>query len=61
MQENTNCFWEHHTLQQNIIVPICIIIHPRLDVLGIKDVQDIPKIVCNRIQAKNTHKEILFV
>ena len=34
------------------MVPKRAIIHPRLDVVGITDVQDILKSVCNRIQAK---------
>ena len=37
-------------LQQNIIVPTLTILHPRLDVVGITDIQDTPKNVCNMIQ-----------
>ena len=37
-------------LRQTIIVPTRTIIHPRLDVIIIRYVQDIPKNVCNRIQ-----------
>ena len=52
MQENSNWCWKQQSLQQNTIVPTCTILHPRLDVFRIIDVQDIPKTVCNRIQAK---------
>ena len=48
-------------LQHNIIFPTLTILHPRLDVVGITYVQDIPKDVCNSIQAKKTYKDILFV
>ena len=48
MQDITNWYWEQHTHQQDIIVPTCTILHPRLDVIGITDVQDIPKRMCNR-------------
>ena len=33
-------------------MPTCTIIHPRLEVNVIKYFHDIPKIVCNRTQAK---------
>ena len=36
------------------MVPTCTMTHPRLDVIGIKNVQDTPKNVCNRIQAKKS-------
>ena len=49
-QENSNWYWEKQSLRYNIIVPTCTIIHPRLDVVIIKHVQEIPKTVCNRIQ-----------
>ena len=52
MQENTNCYWKQHSLQPNIIVTTIIIIHPRLDFVIIRYVQDIPKNVCNRIKEK---------
>ena len=52
MQENTNWYWKQQTLQQNIIVPTHTIIHPCIDVFIMKNVQDTPKTVCNRIQAK---------
>ena len=50
MKDRTNWYWEQHPLKQAIIVPTCTILHPRLDVVGITDVQDTPKIVCNRIK-----------
>ena len=43
MQENSNWHSKQQPLQQNIIVPTRAIIHPRLDVVRITDVQDIPK------------------
>ena len=52
MQENSYFYWKQQLLQYNIICPTCIIIHPCLDVFIITDIKDIPKTVCNRIQAK---------
>ena len=52
MQENTNFYWKQQPLQQPIIVPTCTILLPRLDVITIRYVQDIPKNFCNMIQAK---------
>ena len=42
MQENTNWYWKQKPQEYNIIVP-------RLDVITIRDVQDTPKNLCNRI------------
>ena len=50
--KKTNCYWKQQPLQQTIIVPTRKILHPRLDVITIRYVQDIPKNVYNRIQAK---------
>ena len=52
MQDITDFYWKQHWLQQAIIVPTRKIIHPRLGVFGIRDVQDTPKSVCNRILEK---------
>ena len=52
MQENNNWYWKQQPLQQTIIVTTRKILHPRLDVITIRDFQDIPKNLCNRIQAK---------
>ena len=41
VQENTNFFWGQQPLQHTIVVPTSTIIHPRLDVVIITDVQDI--------------------
>ena len=43
MQKNTNWYWKQQLLQQSIIVTTRTIIHTRLDLDGIKDVQDITK------------------
>ena len=51
MPERTNWFWDQHTRQQVITVPTYTILHPRLDVIEITDIHDIPKSVCNRTQA----------
>ena len=50
MQENNNWYWEQQLLQQTIIVPTRIILHPCLDVVEITDFQDIPNTICNSIQ-----------
>ena len=52
VQENTNWYWKQQSLQHNIIVTTCTILHPCLDVIIITDVQDIPNTVCNSNQAK---------
>ena len=52
MQKNTNWYWKQQPLQHTIIVPTRTILHPRLDVIVIIYVQDIPKNICSRNQAK---------
>ena len=52
MQENKKWYWERKNHQQFIIVPTCAILHPCLDVIAVKDINYIPKNVCNRSQAK---------
>ena len=52
MQENTNWYWKKQPLQKNIIVPTLTTLHPCLDVITIRYVQDIPKNTCSRIKAK---------
>ena len=58
MQEKTNCYWKQQPLQNIIIVPTRTILHPRLDVIIIRYVQDIPKNLCSRIQSKKPYKDI---
>ena len=52
MQENTNWYCKQQLLQQTTIVTTHTILHPLLDVIIIRYVQDIPKNICGRIQAK---------
>ena len=59
--KKNNWYWEKQPLQHTIIVTTHTIIHPRLDVVGIIYVKDIPKNVCNRIQFKKLYKDIIFV
>ena len=47
-------FKKTQPLQHTTIVTTRTIIHARLDVIAIRDVQDIPKNVCNRIQLKKS-------
>ena len=56
MQENTNWYWKQQQLKQTIVVPKRTVLHPRLDVIIIRYVQDILKNFCNRIQEKNHTK-----
>ena len=49
---NTNKCWKQPPLQQNIIVPTRIILHPRLDVIIIKYVKDILKESFSRNKAR---------
>ena len=60
MKDNTNWYWEQHTLKKAIIFPTLTIIHTLLDLFGIIDVQETPKSVRNMIQEKNLYKDILF-
>ena len=57
MQKNTNCYWKQQPLQQTIIVSTRTILHPRLGVIVIRYVQDIPKNICSRIQSKKGHSK----
>ena len=52
MKLKTNWYWKQQPLQQTIIVPTRAILHPRLDVITIRYVQDTPKNICNRMQSK---------
>ena len=52
MQENTNWYWKQQPLQHTIIFPTRTIIYPHIDVIIIRYVQDIPKNICSRNQAK---------
>ena len=61
MQENTNWYWEKKPLKQTIIVPTRTILHPRLDVIIIRYVQDTPKNICIRNQEKNPYKYIQLI
>ena len=54
MQENTNWYWKQQPLQHTIIVPTRTIIHPRLDVITIRYVQDILNNSCYMIQTKKS-------
>ena len=54
MQENNNWQWKQQPLQQTIIFPTRTILHPYIDVITIIYVQDIPKDLCNIIQAKKS-------
>ena len=52
MQENTNWYWKQQPLQQTIIVPTHTILHPRIEVVTIRYVQDIHKKLCGGSEAK---------
>ena len=54
MQLKTNWYWKQQPLQQTDVVPTCTILHPVLDVITIRYVQDITKNICNRVQAKKS-------
>ena len=56
MQENTNWYWKQQPLKHTIIVPTRTIPYPRLDVITIRYVHDIPKSVCNRIKENKSIK-----
>ena len=52
MQENKYWYWKQEHIQQFIIVTTKTIVHPCLDFVGVKDVHDIPRSVCNINQEK---------
>ena len=52
MQENTNCYWKQQPIQKTSIFIKLTILYPRLDVIIIRYVQDIPKNVYSRNQAR---------
>ena len=54
MQVDSNWYWDHHAKRYVITIPTCTILHPRLKVNVITDIQDIPKNVCNRTQEKTS-------
>ena len=54
MQVDTNGIWYQHPQHQLITVLKHTILHPGLDVTAITDMNDIPKSVCNRTQAKKS-------
>ena len=54
MQENTNWYWKQQPLQQTIIVPTCTILHTLHEVIIIRYVQDIPKRIFGRSEAKKS-------
>ena len=57
MQENTNWYCKQQPLQQTIIVPTCKILHPRLVVIIITYVQEIPKKHFSRNDAKKINTD----
>ena len=61
MQENTNCYWKQQPLQQTIIVSTRTILHTPLEVIIIRYVQDIPKKLCGRSEAKKSIQRHIIV
>ena len=54
MQENTNWYWKQQPLHQTILVPTRTILHPSLEVIIIRCVEDTPKKLCGRRKAKKS-------
>ena len=54
MQENTNWYWKKQPLQQTIIVPTITILHPHLEFILIRYIQDIPKKLYGGSKAKKS-------
>ena len=52
MQETTKWYWKQQPLQHTIIDPTRAILHPCLDVITIRYVQDIHNNLCSRNQTK---------
>ena len=53
-KEKTNWYWKQQPLQHTIIFPTRIIRNPRLEVIILRYVQDIPKKLCGRDEAKKS-------
>ena len=51
-ERKINCYWEQRQNQKVIIFETLTIIHPCIDVVAVKDVHDISKIVFNTDQGK---------
>ena len=58
IQENTNWYWKQQPLQQTIIIPTHTILHPRIEVIIIRYVKDIPKKLCGRSEEKKKYKDV---
>ena len=58
VQEKTNWYWKQQPLKQTIIVPTRTILHPCLEVVFNRYVQDIPKKPCSRNEEKKQYKNI---
>ena len=56
MQENTNWYWKQQPFQQTIVVPTRTILNSHLEVIIIRYVQDIPKNIFGRSEAKKAIK-----
>ena len=54
LQEKSKWYFDKKKQQQFIIFPMHTLVYPRLDVMVVKYVHDIPKNVCNRIQTKKS-------
>ena len=61
MQKNTNWYCKQQPLQQTIIITTLTIIHPRLDVITIRNVQYTPKICVTGFRQKIPYKDTLLV
>ena len=51
-KSTTTWYWEKTHKKQVIVIPTCTILNPCLDVFVVKYVQDIPRSICNRNQAR---------
>ena len=61
MQLNPNWYCKQQPLQQNIIISTHTILHPRLDVVGILDVQDILRIFVTGFKKKSIQRQTIFL
>ena len=59
MQEKTNWYWKQQPLQQTIIVPTYTILNPRLGVITMIYVQDIPMNVFGQKKFIQRHPVIM--
>ena len=56
MKSDANCYFQQLRTEDSVIISTHTIFHPCLDVSAIKEVEDIPRSLCNKKQAQKSVK-----